>query len=698
MIARKIACSLSALIAFTFGNNAQAQKKPAFVKAPILHTAYDGDTDDLLTAGLGKTGLQTNTPPAFADPLKPTAAELRRRAIYNNYRALVDISSDGGYGVLYGPNIDRHGNPTLAEGKIAGDEYLAYVDNLPGTDNVTMMVQIPANFDPANPCIVSATSSGSRGIYGAIATAGEWGLKRGCVVAYTDKGTGNGAHDLQENSVNLIRGERANATVAGKRSNFTAPISDVQRSAYLTGNPHRFAFKHAHSQRNPEMSWGLHTLQAIKFAFYVLNQKNIGVFTPKNTLVIASSVSNGGGAALRALEQDTEGLIDGVAVSEPNVQPSPSTGAFSIVQEGRAPLTNHSKSLLDYITLVNLYQPCAALAPANGGAPLNGVPSPLAGNRCASLREKNLLSSDTLEQQAVEAQKIINDYGILPEQNLAQPAHYFLSVPQGIAVTYANAYGRFDLTDNLCGYSFAAADPSANPIPLPAINEAALYGDANGIPPTGGINLINNLSVDGPKEDRISTSSTTQRQDLNIDGAICLRNLALGRDIVTGLPLTGSLQVRYQRIKAGIAQVRASARLRGRPVIIVTGRADAVIAPNHAARPYYALNKLRDGANSKTRYYEITNAQHLDTLNGVPGFNSRFVPLHHYFNQAMNLLYDHLTQDKPLPPSQVVRTVPRGNVGNSVPPISPANVPPIADTPAADAEIRFIGNQLHIPN
>lgn len=54
------------------------------------------------------------------------------------------------------------------------------------------MVQVPASFNPAQPCIVTATSSGSRGIYGAIGTAGEWGLKHGCAVAYTDKGSGNG--------------------------------------------------------------------------------------------------------------------------------------------------------------------------------------------------------------------------------------------------------------------------------------------------------------------------------------------------------------------------------------------------------------------------------------------------------------------------------------------------------------------------
>jgi hypothetical protein len=52
-----------------------------------------------------------------------------------------------------------------------------------------LMVQIPDSFDPTNSCVVAAPSSGSRGVYGAIATAGEWGLKHGCAVAYTNKGT-----------------------------------------------------------------------------------------------------------------------------------------------------------------------------------------------------------------------------------------------------------------------------------------------------------------------------------------------------------------------------------------------------------------------------------------------------------------------------------------------------------------------------
>src|SRR5215831_13160849 len=77
----------------------------------VLHAHYDGVTNDLLTAGLGKSGLGSPIPPGFADPLKPTAEELRRLAIYSNYRALVDPTLGGGYGLLYGPTVPVDGGP-----------------------------------------------------------------------------------------------------------------------------------------------------------------------------------------------------------------------------------------------------------------------------------------------------------------------------------------------------------------------------------------------------------------------------------------------------------------------------------------------------------------------------------------------------------------------------------------------------------
>jgi len=425
----------------------------------VRHSFYDGTSNDLLTGGLGKSGLQV-APPAYVDPLHPTSAELRTRAIYNNYRALVDISPNGGYGVLYGPNIDLSGADTLGQGKIAGDEYFAYADDGSGRQNVTMMVQIPSSFDPANACIVTAVSSGSRGVYGAIATAGEWGLKRGCTVAYSDKGTGNGTHDLQADTVNLIDGLRQDAVAAGTQSNFTADLSASELAAFDSATPNRFAFKHAHSQQNPERSWGRHTLLAVKFAFHVLNQQFAGHghrrFTRANTLVIASSASNGAGAAIAAAEQDEDGLIDGVAVSEPQIQPRRVEGL--LIQRGtNAPFAGGGKALYDYFTFANLFQPCAAQSTALTASPfLASINATRGANRCASLKAKGLLSSSSTGAQADEALAMLHNAGWEAESDLLHASHYGTSAVPGVTLTYANAYGQFSVADNLCGYSFGA--------------------------------------------------------------------------------------------------------------------------------------------------------------------------------------------------------------------------------------------------
>ncbi len=79
--------------------------RPDYIKGTIVSATYDGTTNDLLTAGLGKTGL-AGAAPTVAVATAPTVTELRTLAIYNNYRALLDMTANGGYGVLYGPNID----------------------------------------------------------------------------------------------------------------------------------------------------------------------------------------------------------------------------------------------------------------------------------------------------------------------------------------------------------------------------------------------------------------------------------------------------------------------------------------------------------------------------------------------------------------------------------------------------------------
>ncbi|MDT0977945.1 3-hydroxybutyrate oligomer hydrolase family protein, partial [Staphylococcus pseudintermedius] len=125
------------------------------------------ERDDLLTAGLGLDGLRAMVPPAFADAAHPSAAELRRRALWSNWRGIADLAPGGGYGELYG---------SLAA--VPGREYSAFA-RVPGAHQPhRVLVQVPDGFDRDKRCIVVSASSGSRGIYGSIAVAGAWGLPK----------------------------------------------------------------------------------------------------------------------------------------------------------------------------------------------------------------------------------------------------------------------------------------------------------------------------------------------------------------------------------------------------------------------------------------------------------------------------------------------------------------------------------------
>ncbi|MCR8914181.1 D-(-)-3-hydroxybutyrate oligomer hydrolase [Marinobacter panjinensis] len=681
--------------------NSPFNQLPDFIQGDIQSSQYDGTTNDLLTGGLGASGLASGTAPVFDDPLNPTPEELRTLAIYNNYRALVDTVPGGGYGEFFGPQVGNGG-----EGLVAGEEHLAYM-SVEGSDvPVTVMVQVPDSFNPHQACMITAPSSGSRGIYGAIGTAGEWGLKKGCAVVYTDKGTGTGSHNLATNAAQRIDGT---LTRADEPVQFRADLSDQERADFNVAWPDRFAYKHAHSQVNPEADWGRHVLQSIEFGFYVLNEKfgqetgngrKVIKVRPKNTLVIASSVSNGGGASVRAAELDDRGLIDGVAVSEPNVNPQVDT-SFTIRQGSGPEITEHSRSLLDYTTALAVYQGCANIAPeVRDVAPLNAVFNnfTVAENICNSLANKGLVTGATTDDRATDALRILEeDLGIQPEQNLLAPIHFGLAVAQSISVTYANAYAEAGVADRLCDISLAATDATGAVTPLSGAREAALFSASNGIPPSAGVNLVYDNAEGQPTNLAASASPSSSQLDYGLDALLCLRSLAVGTDVTSGAALSGTAAEMADRIADGIEQVRASGNLQGKPAVFVTGRADAILPINHTSRPYFGLNQRVEGSDSNLRYYEILNAHHLDVLNGiqVPGLADTYVPLHHYYFQALDLVWANLTEKQALPPSQVVRTVPRGNIAT---PLSEANLTPIAANPDAGDRIVFSDDQVQIPD
>lgn len=698
MLHRMPAKSMGLALVFLALFGCKATETPSYNVKPsntgtVNTLVYDGIADDLLTAGLGVAGLQSATPPGFVDAANPTVGEIRRLAIYNAYRAAVDTTTAGGFGVLYGPNVDANGIANSTSGAVPGYEYLSYLDDGTGKLNVTAMVQIPVVFSRTSPCIVVAPSPGSYGVYGAVPTAGEWGLKRGCAVAYIDKGTGTGAHDLATDTVNAGNGARQTATAAGTGSNFTATLTAAERDAYNAAFPNRIAVKHAHSQQNPERDWGANSLRAVELAIYLLNEQfsqvingqRLNSFRPENVLVIAAGVGNAGGAALAAAEADTTGLIDGVAAAMPNIQ-MVANNNVSVKRGAAAAVAGTGRVLLDYMTLANQLQPCAALAASVSTAPgAAQVDATRGAARCAALKSQGVLSASTAAAQADEALALLQSQGWPSEGNDLHATHAALS--GAVALTNANAYGKFGVRDNLCGFSFAGVGSDFKPAAIADL--PAIFARSTGLPATAGIEIVNNNSVGGAIENTRSISPVSGVADYNADGARCLRNLFTGTD------------ANATRVTSGINEVRRTGNLRGKPAVIVHGRADTFHPAAFTSRPYFALNKTVEGASSNLVYAEITNAQHFDAMLGdanLAGLDTRFLPMLRYFNNAMDIVYNRLRSGTPMPTSQVVRPTPRGGTPGSATAISATNLTLINSAAAAADQITFASGVATIPD
>lgn len=641
----------------------------------VSQTKMDGKSNDLLTAGLGLDPLiGKGTVPGYADPLKPTVEELRRAAIYSRN------DPAGGFGRLFGPNIDPVTKQPVADVRVAGEEILAYTsDAKVGHFSSAMLLQIPAGFNPSQACILAVPATGSARIYTDLLRVGGWGLRRNCAVVYTDKGQANGVHDLASDTVNLGTGERASAKAAGPSSHFTVPMSDATREAFLKTHPYRVAFKHAHSRQNPDATWGREVLRSIEFALYALNERygQPGKpLTKANTRVIVTGNSNGGGAALLAGEADKRRLIDGIVAAQPQIQPEASNKV--VIERSGQQWKGGGRSLVDYFTETILYQPCAALATPSAWR-TNEIT--LGANRCTSLREKGLLKSDSLAEQAEESRVHMHKMGFEPGSD-DQTAFHFLVAPGATANKYANSQGRFGIEDKLCGYTIAPTDAAGKPRAATAADLAAIFVTGAGGAPSGAIDLINELDPRGPTRDMVSVSPGTGRQDYNLDGALCLRALVTGNS------------PEAKRVQAGIAEGRANAMQNGRPVIVLHGREDARVPATFSGRPYAALNSLREGANSKLRYIEIANVNHF----GVFGqFDAKYIPLAYYEEQALDMMWNHLQSGAALPQHQLVRTISRGGEAGKATPIELANLPAIQMQPDLGNRIQIEQGRMILP-
>jgi hydroxybutyrate-dimer hydrolase len=617
--------ALVCAVAMASGVMSAARAADAELLGEPLREVYDGRSDDLLTAGLGGEGLR-GAPPEFADALRPTWRELRRRTIYFNTRALLDVREQGGYGSLYGA---RRGE------RIAGIEYLVALRGPGGRGSTTALLQIPQGFEPRRPCLVVVASSGSRGIYGALPTAGEWGLRRGCAVVHTDKGTGVGIYDVDRRLAITFDGRVVRAADAAPGTAF------VPSNAEVAGlPPHTLVFKHAHSRVTPEADWGRHVLQAGRFGLAMLN-KEFGAalrrpLTPRNTLIIAAGISNGGGSVLRALEADRDGFFDGAVAAEPNVAVEAAVGEFLLREPDRADAANAAaaatqriavRGLYDYASLHALLQPCAALAEDAATLPLGAVVTlnPALGPWCEALARDALVGGADRSEQAADAKRQLLAAGVHPDALRLAALNLQFGLWPSITSTYVAAYSRAPAAAHPCGLSFAAVDALGQPRALTDAELARAFSDYNGIAPGGGIAIL-----------RAAAGSRSVAAAASLEAQRCLRD-----QLPALAPRLAAIQMRGDAGR--------------RPVIVLHGRDDSLVAVNHSSRAYVVAHARATGSWGELRYYELPGVQHFDAFVALPGLDGRYQPMQPQLNAALDLLHARLARNIPLPPSQVVR-------------------------------------------
>lgn len=419
---------------------------------PIRQSIHRG-ADDLLTAGLGIDGLRAMTPPAVENPASPSPEELRRRAIWANWRGIADLRPGGGAGD--------------ALPAVPGREFTAFARLDGARQPHRVLVQLPDAFDPARPCLVVGAASGSRGVYGAIAVAGPWALPRGCAVVYTDKGAGTDYFDLDAGLGVRLDGT-VGAVSAGDELAF-APDAEASLA------PRGVAFKHAHSKDNPEADWGRHVRQAARFGLRVLaEQFPAHRMDAASVRVIAVGVSNGGGAVLRAAEAE-DALIDAVVAGEPNVYAR---------AEGARPL-------YEYGTLAAVMMPCALLAVDDWPQPPAADALRAAGAaRCKTYADHGLLPRGDLDAQSREALAHLNRFGFDEPALRSGAISSGFDLWRAVAAAYASAYGRYGVGEHPCGFYWAPIGPDGAPRAATAEERALWWSDGSGIPPGNGIALI----------------------------------------------------------------------------------------------------------------------------------------------------------------------------------------------------------------
>jgi hydroxybutyrate-dimer hydrolase len=181
--------------------------------------------------------------------------------------------------------------------------------------------------------------------------------------------------------------------------------------------------------------------------------------------------------------------------------------------------------------------------------------SPLRAGRCTALVAKGLLSGGDLAAQQNDAKAKLKAYGWLADSDVLQAAHAGTNIL--VAATYAYAYGKFSVTDKVCGFTFAPTDAAGVPVAFTARRRRPA----------------------SPRRTALSAAWCTRIRWAA--PGLQLRRLAehrAGRPVAGWFPvpafagdrcgcgqrraLTGTLAAQSARVRAGMAEVAATGNLR----------------------------------------------------------------------------------------------------------------------------------------
>jgi len=542
---------------------------------PEVRITTHRDGDDLLSGGLGLDGLRNPQPPAVANAEAPTSAELRRRALWTNWRGIADLDPAGGFAASWG------GVPPTP-----GREFHALL-RLDGAHNPhRVMVQLPDAFDARRRCLLVTASSGSRGIYGAIALASAWGLPRGCAVVHTDKGGGTDLFDASS-------GEGF-----GLDGRLTAD-PDAMAFSSSTKAPW-VAYKHAHSADHPEADWGRHLQQAAAFALRQLDaaMPAQAPFTFANTRVIAVGLSNAGGAVLQAAGMDDDWL-DGVVAVAPNVLPG---------EGGRA--------LYDYASEAALWMSCAQVALSD--APMQLPESAIAAQRalaCQALVDAALVP-DAARAPAIALQRL-RDGGWTDAALRAGMLSTAFDLWRGVGVAYSSSYSRSAPDAMPCGYAFAAVDATGLPRAASRAERALWWSDGAGIAPGAGVQIV------------------TRDTDLSPFARLrCLRALWTDDEPAA------------QVLRTGVEATRVGLPRAGLPLLVIHGVDDGLIPEAFSSAPYVLW--VRATGQRPLAYWRVHRAQHFDAFLALPALRPRYGALLKFAYDGLEAMSAHLDSRAPL--------------------------------------------------